>query len=164
MTLGQLVSASRTLGSGARATVEAAGKASAPVLAVAHDSRAVSRGAVFVAVRGQRADGAAFAAQAFGRGAVAVVAETDPPAGLTGLWLRTTNARLALADLSALVYGQPSEHLILTCVTGTNGKTTSTYLLASVFDAAGLPCGRVGTVTVRTGPLASDERDAAHTT
>jgi UDP-N-acetylmuramoyl-L-alanyl-D-glutamate--2,6-diaminopimelate ligase len=164
MTLGDLVSASQTLGPGARALVDAAGKANVPVVAVAHDSRAASRGSVFVAVRGQRADGAAFAAQALGRGAIAVVAETDPPVGTAGLWLKTARARLTLAELSALVYAHPSEHLVLTGVTGTNGKTTSTYLLASVFDAAGLPCGRVGTVTVRTGPLFSDERDAAHTT
>ena len=54
--------------------------------------------------------------------------------------------------------------MTVTGVTGTNGKTTTTYLLASMFDAAGLPCGRVGTVTFRVGPSPSDERDASHTT
>src|SRR5207244_4572385 len=68
------------------------------------------------------------------------------------------------SELASLVAGQPSERLTLVGVTGTNGKTTITYLLASVFDAADLPCGRIGTVTVRVGPLASDERDASHTT
>jgi UDP-N-acetylmuramoyl-L-alanyl-D-glutamate--2,6-diaminopimelate ligase len=164
MTLGELVSGARTLAPDARRLVEAAGKSGAPVTSVAYDSRAAARGAVFVAIRGQRADGAAFAAQALARGAAAVVAETDPPAGVTGLWLRTDNARLALADLAAMVSGHPSERLAVIGVTGTNGKTTSTYLVASVFDAAGWPCGRVGTVTVRTSPVPTDEREASHTT
>ena len=164
MTLGALITASRTLAPDARAIVEAAGKSGTTVTAVAHDSRAAARGSVFVAIRGQRADGATFAAQALTRGAAAVVAETPAPAGVTGVWLRTADARLALAELASIVSGRPSEALTVVGVTGTNGKTTSTYLLASVFDAAGLPCGRVGTVTVRTGPAPSDERDASHTT
>ncbi|HXT71422.1 MAG TPA: UDP-N-acetylmuramoyl-L-alanyl-D-glutamate--2,6-diaminopimelate ligase, partial [Vicinamibacterales bacterium] len=64
----------------------------------------------------------------------------------------------------SIVNGHPSDQLTVVGVTGTNGKTTTTYLLASVFDAAGMPCGRIGTVTVRTGPSPSDERDASHTT
>jgi UDP-N-acetylmuramoyl-L-alanyl-D-glutamate--2,6-diaminopimelate ligase len=93
-----------------------------------------------------------------------VVAETPPPAGARGVWLTTTDARLALAELSAIFYERPSERLTVVGVTGTNGKTTTTYLLASVFDAAGLPCGRIGTVTFRVGRSATDERDASHTT
>jgi len=79
-------------------------------------------------------------------------------------WLRTPDARLALAELADLIYERPSESLTVAGVTGTNGKTTTTYLLAAVFDAAGMPCGRIGTVTVRVGPNPSDERDASHTT
>jgi UDP-N-acetylmuramoyl-L-alanyl-D-glutamate--2,6-diaminopimelate ligase len=164
VTLGQLVRAARTLAPDARAAVEAAGRAGATVTHVAHDSRSVSRESVFVAIRGQRTDGATFAAQAAARGALAIVAETAPPAGVAAPWLRTADARLALAELSALLYERPSDRLTVVGVTGTNGKTTTTYLLASVFDAAGLPCGRVGTVTIRVGPSASDERDASHTT
>ena len=164
MTLGALVRAARTLAPESAGRVDAAGKSEVSVGGVAHDSRAVSRGSVFVAVRGQRADGAAFAAQAIARGAAAIVSEADAPAGSAGLWLRTSDARRSLAELAAIASGHPSHRLTLTGVTGTNGKTTSTYLLASVFDAAGAPCGRVGTVTVRTGPGPTDERDAAHTT
>jgi UDP-N-acetylmuramoyl-L-alanyl-D-glutamate--2,6-diaminopimelate ligase len=164
MTLGDLVAASRTLAPESAAAVAASGKASAPIVAVAHDSRAASRGTIFVAVRGLRADGAGFAVQALARGAAAVVAETPPSDGASGLWLRTNDARLTLAELAGIVSGHPSESLTVVGVTGTNGKTTSTYLLASVFDAAGLPCGRMGTVTVRTGPAPNDERDASHTT
>jgi UDP-N-acetylmuramyl-tripeptide synthetase len=164
MTLGALVSAARTLAPDARLRVEAAGQQGAVVTSIAHDSRAVSRGTVFVAIRGQRADGASFAADATARGALAIVAESPAPAGAVVPWLRTSDARLALAELSAILARHPSEALVVVGVTGTNGKTTTTYLLASVFDAAGLLCGRLGTVSVRVGPAPSDERDASHTT
>jgi UDP-N-acetylmuramoyl-L-alanyl-D-glutamate--2,6-diaminopimelate ligase len=164
MTLSGLVAAARTLTPDARTLVERAGSQLRPVTAIVHDSRAAGPGAVFVAVRGQRADGAEFAAQAAARGALAIVAETAAPEGMTLLWLRTADARLALAELSSIFYEAPSERLTLVGVTGTNGKTTITYLLAAVFDAAGRPCGRIGTVTVRVGPLSTDERDASHTT
>jgi UDP-N-acetylmuramoyl-L-alanyl-D-glutamate--2,6-diaminopimelate ligase len=112
-------------------------------------------------VRGLREDGAAFARQAIGRGAIAVVAETPAPEGVTVPWLAAADTRIALAELSAIRCGHPSDQLTLVGVTGTNGKTTTTYLLASVFDAAGLPCGRIGTVTFKVG---DQERDASHTT
>jgi UDP-N-acetylmuramoyl-L-alanyl-D-glutamate--2,6-diaminopimelate ligase len=164
MTLGALIAAARTLAPDARARVEQAGRQSATVAGVAHDSRGVSPGMVFVAIRGQRADGTAFAADAASRGAAAIVAETAAPPGITVPWLRTTDARLALAELAALFYGRPSDQLTVVGVTGTNGKTTTTYLLAAVFDAAGMPCGRIGTVTFRVGSGAGGERDASHTT
>ncbi|MEO7192869.1 MAG: UDP-N-acetylmuramoyl-L-alanyl-D-glutamate--2,6-diaminopimelate ligase [Vicinamibacterales bacterium] len=162
--LGALVAAARTLAPDSRRRVEAAGSQDAAVTTVSHDSRSTGKGSVFVAIPGERADGARFAADAIARGALAIVAESPAPPGGTVPWLRTTSARLALAELSAICYGQPSEHLSIIGVTGTNGKTTTTYLLAAVFDAAGLPCGRLGTVTFRVGPSSSDERDASHTT
>jgi UDP-N-acetylmuramoyl-L-alanyl-D-glutamate--2,6-diaminopimelate ligase len=131
------------------------------VTGVVHDSRAAAPGAVFVAVRGQRADGATFARQAVARGAIAIVAETPAPADVAIPWIVTSDARRALADLSAAFYGHPSQEMTVVGVTGTNGKTTTTYLLAAVFDAAGLPCGRIGTVTFKVG---DEERDASHTT
>ena len=164
MTLGALIAGARTLAPDARSRVDQSGRQSTTVTSIAHDSRGVSPGTVFVAIRGQRADGTTFAGDAIARGAVAIVAETAPPAGITAPWLRTTDARLALAELAALFYGRPSEALTVVGVTGTNGKTTTTYLLAAVFDAAGMPCGRIGTVTFRVGPAAADERDASHTT
>ena len=164
MTLGELVAAARTLAPDARALVDRAGGLTSVVTGVVHDSRAVSAGTVFVAIRGQRRDGAEFTAQAIARGAVAIVAEIPAPAGVAVPWIRTADARLALAELSSIQCDHPSERLTVVGVTGTNGKTTITYLLASVFDAADLPCGRIGTVTVRVGPLPSDERDASHTT
>ena len=164
MTLGALIAAARTLAPDARARVDQSGRQTAAVATVAHDSRAVSPGSVFVAIRGQRADGAKFAADAVKRGAVAIVAESTAPVGFPVPWIKTTDARLALAELAAIFYGRPSDSLTVVGVTGTNVKTTTTYLLASVFDAAGMPCGRIGTVTFRIGSGAGDERDASHTT
>ena len=164
MNLLDLVSAAHTLAPDSRARVEQAGRSKDAVTGVTHDSRAVSSGSVFVAVRGQRTDGASFAEEAIRRGATAIVAETPEPAGVSVPWLRTPDARVALAELATIVTGRPSESLKVIGVTGTNGKTTSTYLLAAVFDAAGIPCGRIGTVTVRVGPTPADERDASHTT
>ncbi len=164
MTLGELVTAAHALAPDARARVDAAGRQALPLAGITHDSRGVSQGVVFVAVRGQRADGAMFAGEAARRGAAAIIAETPAPAGIAVPWIRTPDARLALAELSGIFYGHPSEALTVVGVTGTNGKTTSTYLLAAVMDAAGLPCGRMGTVTVRVGPNPADERDASHTT
>ena len=164
MTLSALVAAAKTLAPDARSIVTGAGRADVHVNGVTHDSRAVSAGTVFVAIHGQRHDGTTFATDAITRGAIAVIAETPRPAGTTVPWIRTTDARLALAELSSIVFGHPSEQLAVVGVTGTNGKTTTTYLLASVFDAAGRPCGRLGTVSVRIGARNQAERDAAHTT
>jgi UDP-N-acetylmuramoyl-L-alanyl-D-glutamate--2,6-diaminopimelate ligase len=164
VTLGALVGKAHALAPDARTRVVEAGRAEMPVTSITHDSRAVSRGAVFVAVRGRRADGATFAEEAIRRGAVAIVAETPAPAGIDIPWIRTPDARLALAELARIFFEHPSETLNVVGVTGTNGKTTSTYLLAAVLDAAGQTCGRIGTVTVRVGPEPADERDASHTT
>ena len=163
MTLAELVGAAQTLSPDARAQLDGAA-ASATVTNVVHDSRAATAGSVFVAIPGHRADGREFAGQAVGRGALAVVSEAPAAAGLPVPWLRTTNARLALAELSAIVHGHPSERMTVVGVTGTNGKTTVTYLMSAVLDAAKMPCGRMGTVSVRVGPKPSDEQDAAHTT
>jgi UDP-N-acetylmuramoyl-L-alanyl-D-glutamate--2,6-diaminopimelate ligase len=163
MTLADLVAAAQTLSPDARATLDRA-RAAAEVVNVVHDSRAAAKGTVFVAIPGHRANGTEFAAQAIERGALAVVAEAAAPAGVSVPWLRTTNARLALAELAAIVHGNPSETLTVVGVTGTNGKTTVTYLMSSVLDAAGMTCGRMGTVSVRLGPKPADEQDAAHTT
>ena len=164
MTLGALVAASHMLAPDARARVAEAGREATDVEGITHDSRAVTEGVVFVAIRGIRADGATFAQEAARRGAAAIVAETPAPAGVDVPWIQTPDARLALAELAGIYFDHPSRALSVVGVTGTNGKTTSTYLMAAVFDAAGMPCGRMGTVTVRVGPGPTDERDAAHTT
>jgi UDP-N-acetylmuramoyl-L-alanyl-D-glutamate--2,6-diaminopimelate ligase len=131
------------------------------VSAIAYDSRRVAPRAVFVALRGLKADGAAFAAQAVARGASLIVAETPRPAGETVSWLVVSDARLALALLADAFYDHPSRRLTVVGVTGTNGKTTTSYLLASMFDAAGMKAGLLGTVAYRLG---GEEREASRTT
>ena len=134
---------------------------SATVSAVAYDSRTVSANAVFVALKGLRADGSAYATDAVARGAAAIFSEDAAPAGVTVPWLRVSDARSALAALASEFYGRPSEQLTLVGITGTNGKTTTAYLLTAIFEAAGITCGRVGTVGYRIG---NREFDAARTT
>jgi UDP-N-acetylmuramoyl-L-alanyl-D-glutamate--2,6-diaminopimelate ligase len=128
---------------------------------VVHDSRKAAPGTVFVAVRGQHADGSTFALQAVGRGAAAVVAEEPPRAGVTVPWVQVADARLALALLADRCFGHPSGDLSVVGITGTNGKTTTAYLLRAVFEAAGHRCGLMGTVTYSVG---DEEREATRTT
>ncbi|HWT46704.1 MAG TPA: Mur ligase domain-containing protein, partial [Vicinamibacterales bacterium] len=111
--------------------------ADAEARAVTYDSREAGPGVVFVALRGTRTDGARFAAQALAKGAPAIVAESAAPAGVTAPWLQVENAREALAALAAVLAGDPSEQLALIGITGTNGKTTTSYLLTAMFEAAG---------------------------
>jgi UDP-N-acetylmuramoyl-L-alanyl-D-glutamate--2,6-diaminopimelate ligase len=124
---------------------------SLPVTAIADDSRRVTAGAVFVAVLGHRRDGTTFAAEAVTRGAVLVVSGSPRPLDASAPWVMVEDARLALAELAAAFHGDPSHELSVVGVTGTNGKTTTTYLLAAIFDAAGVPCGRIGSVGYLTG-------------
>jgi UDP-N-acetylmuramoyl-L-alanyl-D-glutamate--2,6-diaminopimelate ligase len=132
-----------------------------PVTSIAYDSRSVTPGAIFVALRGVNADGARFAPQAIAKGAVAVVAETAAPASVTVPWVQVSNARDALAALSASYYRNPTDELALVGITGTNGKTTTSYVLASIFEAAGIKCGRIGTIGYKVG---GREIDASRTT
>jgi UDP-N-acetylmuramoyl-L-alanyl-D-glutamate--2,6-diaminopimelate ligase len=145
-------------------TVDASGAGAAittAVSSVTYDSRRATSGAVFVALRGQKADGALFAAQAMSRGAVLVIAETPRPETASSPWLVVSDARLALALVADRYYDHPSRRMKVIGVTGTNGKTTTAYLLASILDAGGLKAGLLGTVTYRLG---TEEREASRTT
>jgi UDP-N-acetylmuramoyl-L-alanyl-D-glutamate--2,6-diaminopimelate ligase len=131
---------------------------------IAYDSRVVKPGDVFVALKGQRADGTAFVRQAAERGAAAIVSEWPAPGGIDVPWVSVTDARLALAVLADAFFHHPSGDMQVVGITGTNGKTTTGYLLASMFDAAGLRCGLLGTVAYRIGPGENDVREAERTT
>jgi UDP-N-acetylmuramoyl-L-alanyl-D-glutamate--2,6-diaminopimelate ligase len=131
------------------------------VSAIEYDSRQVTPGALFVALKGMKADGAVFAQQALVKGACAVVGEGPPPAGWNAPWIRVTEARTTLAALSAVFFGHPSDDLLVVGITGTNGKTTTSYLVSAIFDEAGVRCGRVGTVSYDVGGA---EREAPRTT
>jgi len=120
------------------------------VLDIAHDSRKVKPGSLFVAVRGFHSDGHQFISQAVERGAVAVVAEQRAPAaGSPQVLVR--DSRRALAILADAFYGHPSQRLSLVGVTGTNGKTTTTYLVKSIIEASGATAGLIGTIDYRVG-------------
>jgi UDP-N-acetylmuramoyl-L-alanyl-D-glutamate--2,6-diaminopimelate ligase len=142
-----------------RATVF--GRLDEPVTAIAYDSRRVVPGSLFVAIRGFRQDGNAFVPEALARGAVAIVSENPCPPDFPRTWLQVEDARRALAELAAEFYGHPSHALTLIGVTGTNGKTTTTYLIDAVIRAAGERSARLGTITYRIG---EDEIPAERTT
>jgi UDP-N-acetylmuramoyl-L-alanyl-D-glutamate--2,6-diaminopimelate ligase len=118
---------------------------------VTHDSRSVRPGSVFVALRGLKADGIDFVPDAVAAGAAAVVAEGAPIASVDVPWIMVKDARLALATLAARFFGHPSREMQVIGITGTNGKTTTAYLLSSIFEAAGVRCGLMGTVVHRVG-------------
>ncbi len=165
MTLGDLLRAAA-----GRAPFDANAGTSTPaalpatnVTSVTSDSRQVARGSVFVALKGLKNDGAEFARDAIARGAIAVVSEAPAPGGSAAsvAWLHVSDSRLALAALSAAFFGNPSNDLVLVGITGTNGKTTTSYLLESIFEAAGIRCGRIGTVGYQ---VAGREAEATRTT
>lgn len=128
-----------------------AGDVATPILDVTYDSRRVQPGYLFVAIRGLRQDGHRFVAEAVRRGAAAVIIEdaaftpTGVPYGLVG------NSRMALAEAAAALQGYPSHRLCLVGVTGTDGKTTTTHLTASILETVGHRVGFVSTVALRTG-------------
>ena len=113
-----------------------AGASQAEVVDVTHDSRLAGPGIAFVAIRGAQADGNRFVPQAVDAGAVCVVSEAAAPADCSIPWMRVSDARAALARAAAAVHGWPSSRLKLVGITGTNGKTTSTYLVDSIIRRA----------------------------
>jgi UDP-N-acetylmuramoyl-L-alanyl-D-glutamate--2,6-diaminopimelate ligase len=135
--------------------------AAGAIAGVAYDSRLVTRGQVFVALRGQHADGASFVRQALDRGAAAIVSEQPAPPDARVPWATVENARLALALLAAEFFRHPSREMQVVGITGTNGKTTTAYVLASIFEAAGIRCGVLGTVSYHIG---NEVREATRTT
>lgn len=126
-----------------------------------YDSRLVRPGSLFFALRGTKSDGHAFLDRAMANGAVGAVVEDERavPAGLA--YLKVTNARQVMAQLAARFYGDPTAHGPLIGITGTNGKTTTTYLVEGILAAAGIGAGVLGTISYRFGDLAIV---ASHTT
>lgn len=142
-------------------------RAAAEVLRVEYDSRRVVPGAAFVAMRGSSTDGNRFIAPALERGAVAVVTDSrvvyeqlrreHPSIGAA----HVEHGRRALAELSAAVLGHPERKLAVSAVTGTNGKTTTAFLLEQMLRAAGRKTVLMGTVETR---VAGEVRESPHTT
>ncbi len=109
---------------------------------VRYDSRAVEPGDLFVAVRGYETDGHRYIGKALEQGAVAIVCE-EAPAGAPAIVVE--NARRALAEIAANRFGHPADGMVMLGVTGTNGKTTTTYLVKHMLECAGHKVGLIGT-------------------
>ena len=145
------------------------GDADVEVKAVRDDSRQVEPGDVFVAVRGIRSDGHAFVQTAIDRGAVAVVVERELEAAKARLHAGGTKPAIvivpsgarALGELIGRTLGNPARAMTLIGITGTNGKTTTTYLVEAILAAAGKKPGVIGTVSYR---WAGQSHDAPYTT
>ncbi len=139
-----------------------AGDLSVRVQGVTHDSREVRPGSLFVAMPGENSDGHDFVGRAVAAGAAAVLAQKPRTSEYGNLpWIVVPDTRKALGPVAAMVYGRPTSKLTLVGVTGTNGKTTLTFLLEAILNAAGRVPGVVGTITYR---WCGAERTAHHTT
>ena len=125
-----------------------------------HRAQEVLPGGMFVAIKGQTADGHEFMHQALQKGAAAVVAQKEPPQPYLNqclaqaeqtqpIMIRVADTRMAMADLAARFYGEPSDNMILIGITGTNGKTTVAYLIESILLQAGFKTGVIGTINYR---------------
>lgn len=149
--------------------VAVSGDPNLEIESIASDSRKVQPGGVFIAVVGSKQDGRRFISEAIERGATAIMAEgpSDPidPAFRKGdrplAYIQVADARQALAHLSSYFYGNPTDGLRLIGVTGTNGKTTTAFLIQALLKTAGFKTGLIGTVRF---DLGNAVRPATHTT
>jgi UDP-N-acetylmuramoyl-L-alanyl-D-glutamate--2,6-diaminopimelate ligase len=121
------------------------------ITGVTCDSRQVRPGHIFVAVPGTKADGRAFVADAVNRGCAAIVSEAAIEPAPDVPVVRVADARVALAEIASRFHGRPTEKLNVVGVTGTKGKSTTTYLLRSIFEAAGERSGLLGTIQYAIG-------------
>ena len=146
MTLGELLAQLEA--------IEWRGDPARPIAQVIYDSRKVQPDSLFVAIRGQVTDGNRFVEAARRKGAAVIVSEMPPQDD--GAWIRVADAREALAVLSSAIQGQPANALSLVGVTGTNGKTTTAFLIDAALRAAGVTTGLIGTVQYRIGERVLD--------
>ena len=128
---------------------------------VEYDSRRVKPGDLFVAMRGESSDGNKYIDQAIAAGAVAVISDSDAAARDSIAWTRVSHGRRALARVSANFYKRPAERLAITGITGTNGKSTTAFILESILNAAEKKTALVGTIEYH---VAEKILPAPHTT
>ncbi|MDX2430732.1 MAG: UDP-N-acetylmuramoyl-L-alanyl-D-glutamate--2,6-diaminopimelate ligase, partial [Bacteroides sp.] len=142
--------------------VEITGSAAVELTGINFDSRKVTSGDLFVAIRGSGFDGHEYIPQAIKGGAVAVVSEEDPLEDFQGItWVKTSRPREALALMASAFFGHPSRDLHLVGITGTNGKTTIATLLHQIHTDLGFKAGLLSTIQVLIG---KEEFPASHTT
>ncbi|GFI45180.1 UDP-N-acetylmuramoyl-L-alanyl-D-glutamate--2,6-diaminopimelate ligase [Lachnospiraceae bacterium] len=115
---------------------------------VVYDSRKLSEGCLFICISGYKVDGHSFAGEAASSGAAAIVVEKDVllPEGSGAAVIRVADTRYAMAFISAAYFGHPADRLKVIGITGTKGKTTTTYLIKSILESAGYRVGLVGTI------------------
>lgn len=143
------------------AILSSGGRLSTEVESLTCDSRQVTSGTLFFALRGSRTDGHQYIKQAVAAGAAAIVLEDPGCAPDTVPWVQVADGRVSMAHLAARFYGYPTRELPLVGITGTNGKTTTTYLVEGIMQAAGMPAAVLGTISYRFG---STVIEASHTT
>ncbi|HEU4685428.1 MAG TPA: UDP-N-acetylmuramoyl-L-alanyl-D-glutamate--2,6-diaminopimelate ligase [Nitrospira sp.] len=156
VTLGQLLSSLE----GRVEILERRGNMAQRILAITDDSRTATTGGLFVAVKGERVDGHTFVKQAMQSGAAAVVSQAPVVTGSLP-FARVADSRKALGILGSRFHGDPSAHMLMVGVTGTNGKTTSTYLCKAMLEGMGRGVGLIGTVSYQIG---QEVVPASHTT
>ena len=131
------------------------------VAGLEYDSRRVGKDFVFFAFAGSRVDGRQFAQDALAKGALAIVSELPRPAEWSSAWIQVGHGRHALATAARNFYRRPDERVLFTGITGTNGKTTTAYLIETLLRGAGQVTGLIGTIEYR---LAGDVRPSPNTT
>jgi UDP-N-acetylmuramoyl-L-alanyl-D-glutamate--2,6-diaminopimelate ligase len=141
--------------------VELHGNAGVEIEALTCDSRLVRPGTLFFALRGATTDGHRFIGQALANGAAAVVIEDKTHAPSDVPWVGVADGRSAMARMAATFEGDPTAKIPLIGITGTNGKTTTTYLIEAILAAAGIPAAVLGTISYRFGATSIE---ASHTT
>jgi UDP-N-acetylmuramoyl-L-alanyl-D-glutamate--2,6-diaminopimelate ligase len=123
------------------------GRDNIEITGIAYDSRMLAQGYVFVCIKGYKTDGHEYAGNALDMGACAIVTQKDVPVRKGITYVRVNDTRNALALMSAAYFGHPSRSLKLIGVTGTNGKTTTTYLVKSILDKGGKSTALLGTIS-----------------
>ena len=148
MRLSELTSAIKTIQvQDATPSGIAAGETDPEIGSIHYRAQDVQPGGVFVAIAGSSADGHDFIDEALSRGACAIVTQKETQ--VEGLIIQVSDTRKALAMMSATYYGNPSEQLTLIAITGTNGKTTTAYIIEGILHKAGYRVGVIGTINYR---------------
>ncbi|MBF0343222.1 MAG: UDP-N-acetylmuramoyl-L-alanyl-D-glutamate--2,6-diaminopimelate ligase [Nitrospirae bacterium] len=145
--------------------VKLTGKVNGAVSGISYDSRSVVDGGMFFAIKGEHSDGHSFIAQAIEKGAQAVVYENDIDTKLLNhknvMMVKVQDVRQVLAYTAACYYGEPAKKLQLIGITGTNGKTTTSYIIKSILEADNRKTGLIGTIHNMIG---SESFSTSHTT
>jgi UDP-N-acetylmuramoyl-L-alanyl-D-glutamate--2,6-diaminopimelate ligase len=143
---------------------EVTGDMEKSISGITYDSRKVKNGDVFVAIKGENFDGHDFIDDAINKGAVAIVYETGARVNVQGLnvvWIEVKDSRDAIAAVSNKFYGSPSDAVFVIGITGTNGKTTTSYLMKSILEKWKKAVGLIGTITYL---IKDSAYNATHTT